>query len=387
MRKKKHKKKNVNIKKRDIHKEQTEKQQEVLRVNVDKEQVENQQEMPVDATDKEQRRTTRLGAIIAIVAIIGTLCAILFKVTISSLNVWSEQGIIYWYLQALFSLALSTSVIIFIDIVLYVISDLKRHNTLDQNYKRYDQVSDRKYMYLLNDFRIYTIMLFLVFILSIPLSVIYGEESQKWSGILLSCLCVLVGIAFVVLLQKGKGKEGIKRSLLKVGEKEKIKRSLLKVGEKIAKWMFVTLFCFTLGTIFIVNNKATISVSYNSDGIVEICNTSAESYNGLDIEICNMDGKIICTESVEKEKLLFAREDKYVNSEVDGEKVAEGILINSEWLHWKYMFDLKEVINKSGKYCVSIKAHQDGKSAFLINSFLVENKEYIFAKDSMEKDY
>ena len=40
-----------------------------------------------------------------------------------------------------------------------------------------------------------------------------------------------------------------------------------------------------------------------------------------------MDGEKIYTESVEKEKLLFAREDKYVNNEVDGEKVAEGILI------------------------------------------------------------
>lgn len=79
----------------------------------------------VDAAEKEQRRTTRLGAIIAIVAVIGTLCAFLFKMTISSLNVWSEQGVMYWYLQALFSFALSTSVIIFIDIVLYVISDLK----------------------------------------------------------------------------------------------------------------------------------------------------------------------------------------------------------------------------------------------------------------------
>ena len=91
--------------------------------------------------------------------------------------------------------------------------------------------------------------------------------------------------------------------------------------------------------------------------------------------------------TVEKEKLLFAREDKYVNNEVEGEKVAEGILINSECLHWKYMFDLKEVINESGVYCVSITVHQDGKSAFLINSLSVENKEYIFAKDSMEKDY
>ena len=54
---------------------QVENQQEVLGVDVDKNQVENQQEILVDAAEKEQRRTTRLGAIIAIVAVIGTLCA------------------------------------------------------------------------------------------------------------------------------------------------------------------------------------------------------------------------------------------------------------------------------------------------------------------------
>ena len=45
----------------------------------------------------------------------------------------------------------------------------------------------------------------------------------------------------------------------------------LKQKEKIAEWMFVALLCFTIIAIFIVNNKATISVSYNADGIVEIC--------------------------------------------------------------------------------------------------------------------
>lgn len=355
MRKKKHKK-NKNMKKREIQKMQ----------------VENHQEILVDAAEKEQRRTTRLGAIVAIVAVIGTLSAFLFKMTISSLNVWSEQGVMYWYLQALFLFALSTSVIIFIDIVLYVISDLKRYNMLEQNYKQYDQESDNRYMYLLNDFRIYTIMLFLVFILAIPLSAIYGEESQKWSRILGSCLCTFIGIVLVV-------------QWVKNNSKEEIKRILLNVGEKIAKWMFVALFCSTISAIFIVNNKATISVNYNADGIVEICNTSAESYNGLDIEIWNTDGEIIYIESVEKEKLLFAREDKYVNNEVDGKKMAEGILINSECLHWKYMLDLKEVMNESGEYCVSITVHQDGKRVLLINSLSVENKEYIFAKDNMEK--
>ena len=76
MSKNKHKKKNKKMKKTEIHKMQ----------------VENQKAILVDAAEKEQRRTTRLGAIIAIVAVIGTICAFLFKMTISSLNVWSERG-------------------------------------------------------------------------------------------------------------------------------------------------------------------------------------------------------------------------------------------------------------------------------------------------------
>lgn len=76
MSKNKHKKKNKKMKKTEIHKMQ----------------VENQQAILVDAAEKEQRRTSRLGAIIAIVAVIGTICAFLFKMTISSLNVWSERG-------------------------------------------------------------------------------------------------------------------------------------------------------------------------------------------------------------------------------------------------------------------------------------------------------
>ena len=103
--KKKRKKKNRNVKKIELQITQAENQPEVVSADVDKTQVENRQEILGDATEKEQRRTTRLGAIIAIVAVIGTECAFLFKKTINSLNVWSEQGIMYWYFQALFSFA------------------------------------------------------------------------------------------------------------------------------------------------------------------------------------------------------------------------------------------------------------------------------------------
>lgn len=357
MGRRKRKKKNRNMKKREIRKMK----------------VENRHETTIDA-EKEQRRTTRLGAIIAIVAVIGTLCAFLFKMTIRLLNIWAEQGVMYWYLQVLLALSLSTSVIIFIDIVLYVISDLKRYNMLDPNYERYNQESDMKYRNLFDDFRIYIILLFFVFTLIIPLSAIYGEGIQKWGGILFFCFCVFFGILF--------GAKEIKHK-----SKEEIKKILLTIGDKIVKWIIVVLFCFTISLIFIVNKKATINVSYSADGIVEICNTSAENYNGLDIEIWNMNGETIYKEPVDKEKLLFAREDKYINNEVDGEKVAEGILINSEYLHWKYIFDLKEVVNKSGQYYISITVHQNSKRVYLLNSISVENNEYTFAKDSMEKEY
>ena len=336
-------------------------------------QGENRQEILLDAPDKEQRRISRLGTIVAIIAIIGSICVFLCKMTVNSLNIWAEQGIIYWYLQALFSLALSTCVIIFIDLVLCVIIDLKRYNILDSNYKQYDQKSDERYMCLLSDFRGYILMILCVLFLAIPLSGIYCEKVQKWSGIIFSFVCVAVGIILI-------------RQWIIHTSKEEIKKILLEVGEKIAKWVVVAVISFSVSTIFVGNNKATISVFYNTDGIVEICNTSAEEYKGLDIKIYRTD-KIIYQESVMKDKLLIAQEDKYVNSEIDGKRVAKGTIINNECLHWKYIFNLNKIINESGEYYVSIAVHQKGKSVKLSNSLSVENKEYIFAKNSMEKDY
>ena len=94
--------------------------------------------------------------------------------------------------------------------------------------------------------------------------------------------------------------------------KEEIKRIFLKVGGKIAEWMFVALLCFAISAIFIVNNKATISVSYNADGIVEICNTSAENYNGLDIEIWNMDGEKIIPSTIFNSLFPYCLLQKYI---------------------------------------------------------------------------
>ena len=145
--------------------------------------------------------------------------------------------------------------------------------------------------------------------------------------------------------------------------------------------------CYCVTLIFIVNNEAIISVSYNPDGMVEICNTSSKDYGKLDIEISNRNDEIIYTKSVEEGNLLLAMEEKYINIKTGSEDVEEGVLLNNEWKHWKYRLDLTEIINQSGEYYISIEVYQDGKRVSLINTLSVENEEYIFAKDSMEKEY
>ncbi len=339
-------------------------------------QEENQQKLPIDDSDIEERRATRLGAIIAIVAVIGTLCAFLFKLTTATINVWSEQGIIYRYLQLLFLCSLSIAVIVFIDIVVFIINDLKRYNISGEDYRKYDYESDNRYMHLLSDFRMYMIILVCIVALVIPLSAKLGNGIQKWGSIVVSCVYAILGIILAV-------------QWLKHSSKEVNMRKIFTIVGKMVKMLFVALLCYIVGAVFIINSKATIKVSYNNSGTVEIYNTSTEDYKGLDINVYNMYGEIIYMEAVEKEDLLFAREDKYVsvNDEADGRKIEEGVVVNSELLHWKYKFNLKEVIKESGEYYISIVVHQDSKSVKLINTFCVENKEYTFAKDSMEKDY
>lgn len=272
-------------------------------------------------------------------------------------------------MQALFLLALSISIIIFCDVVFYVISDLKRYDIEDLDYKQYDSLSDIRYKHLIRDFNLYVVLLLIAFALFIPLSIFYSNEKQRWNSI--SCLIVF-GVIFIWLKNHSK----------KINWK-----TLANVGERIVLLAVVGLLCWVMFLIIIANTKDIIKVDYNADGTVVICSSSLENYNGLDIIVCNMSNEIIYKKSVRRDELLLAREDKYVYDEVDGKKEVEGIIINNERFHWKYILDLKEIVNESEKYCLSIEVYQDGKKAKLVNSFLLDDKSYLFVKDNMEKEY
>ena len=325
--------------------------------------------------DKERRRNTRLGAVIAIVALTGALCSFLLGFARNAFNIM-QGGMIYWYAKILSSLVMSVVFLIFIYIACYRANDLKRHDVEDGNYNRYDTISDQSYSRLLNTFKIYVISLVFVFVLVVPLLIHQldwdGETSTKWTAIFFCFIGALALIEQIVLWFKNKNKD-------------EIFHSIKNIVVQLVQLVVAAALFFIFGTFSALNNTAVIQVDYNTDGAIVIGHTSSENYHGLDIQIYNFDEEIVYSESVDKNKLLFAHENKYVYED-KGKKKKEGMFLNSEYIHWRYLFDLKEHVD-NGDYFVYITVYNGDRRAELVNSFILKDGKCFFAKDSMEKNY
>ena len=155
------------------------------------------------------------------------------------------------------------------------------------------------------------------------------------------------------------------------------------IGWKFLELVGVTILCYCFGRAVVTSsNIMTINIDYNQTGTVVINNASNMNYEGLVIEIHNAYDEEIYYELVEKEKLLVAQEGKHIK-----DIVGEASLVNDEKLYWKYILDLEQVIDESGKYNIVVIVNQKEKNVVLENDFVKEGKEYIFAKDNMKKNY
>lgn len=76
----------------------------------------------------------------------------------------------------------------------------------------------------------------------------------------------------------------------------------------------------------------------------------------MDIVIFDDDNNPIYEKSVEKSEVLLAREDKYINTEIDGEKIDEGILVSAECIYWKYLKKRQKDISDIDQKIISIYA-------------------------------
>lgn len=92
--------------------------------------------------DNEQCRSS---AMIAIVAVVGALCSLVFGVCKKATNLWTVQGISYYCIQIMIYLACATVVILSVRMVIYIVTDLLRYSLTSSGYQEFDKKSEAFY--------------------------------------------------------------------------------------------------------------------------------------------------------------------------------------------------------------------------------------------------
>lgn len=320
---------------------------------------------------KEERRNIRIGVVIAIISILITALAVLKEFAIDMIAIWPETGVFYWYRIILLVVVLASVMVIFFDILIYVVNDLQRHNVIEKNYECYDEKSDRTYATLMNDFKMYMILMVGLVFMVFPLNAIWGKESERWSSIIsIIALAITGGIYLYVWMQNDK-------------KKMNLKRIIEDIGNKLIKLATSGVCCFTLIVSSLLAKEACVVVNYSANGDIEIWNESNENYNGLDIEIINVeDGRIVYNESVKEDDILLAEEHKSVSNHM-----GKGFDIQSENVYWKYEFNLDKELIENNRYYILIKIFQENKSFEIKNMFYIEDDIYLYTKDYIKKEY
>ena len=324
--------------------------------------------------DLEPRRSTRVGAVIAISAIVGTVCVVLFQLSLYAVDIFPKEGLAYGYAIALYCFVLATALITVWDIVSYVIADLKRYNVIERGYSSFDELSDKKYMILIEGFKRHMMFYAGAALIIIPLSAIYGNLKDVWPDMIVTVEMLILGVFFFYKWwKKAKYDErwhGIKNIFL----------SLLKcVGTMVLCYLFMVAMA--------INSESILEIRYSESGQVDILHESLESYEELKITIKNNENIVMYEDVVNRKELLWAQEDEYVQNIIGGEKIDEGIVVSGARLYWRYIFDLDKIIENDGGYMITITVKGDEKYVVIQNTFIVNNQKYIFAKENIEKDY
>lgn len=325
-------------------------------------------------SDIEQRRTTRMASIIAIFAIVGTLCGFLYKIALNAVDVLPKTGVVYWYIIVLSCFALAAGVITFWEILQYIIKDLKRYNVHDKLYRHYDEISDERYLWLIDCFERRIIWLVILLGVFIPISAFYENKGDRWTSIVATIEIFVFCLIYVALWIKKTTKE------------EKIK-GIKQCFFSITRWCLAAILCFMFLLITIISSEATIQIEYVGSGEVIVKNESSYEYNGMNISIRDNEGLIICEVDPTISDLLWAKENIYVKSGEDEENSAEGLVVSGERLHWNFIYNISQELNENEKYIVSITVLLDQKYIIIQNEFMVKEGQFFFAEEKIVKEY
>lgn len=323
--------------------------------------------------DNEQRRMTRLGAVLAIVAVVGTICTVIFRLCINMLSMWAIEGVVYRCLQIAIFATFSIIIILFYRLIIFIIYDLMRYNVSDENCRKYDIRSDESYHLFVCDCRVYLSLLTAMLMIIIIFFGLNGDKPDQVIGISLA----IIFLAFVV--------GAIYWSVKKL--RKKIPLYIREVVPKVGIWILVGCVSFCIALVVLVDHKGEIRIEFESNGDVDICNSSSIDPDNIIVTIYDENDNVICDRYITCEDMIYAIERVDIYEERDGVKVTDVMMINTEQQHWRYWFNLSDIAKKRGKYRIFIQIEVGRKLVKVENYIIKELNGFRYTVSNITKTY
>ncbi len=335
--------------------------------------------------DEEQRRSTRLGALLAIVAAVWALCNFSWKLLAKTISVVPQTGVLFWWIAGGFSIIIAVALIILIYILDFIATDLQRYNLKNTDYQSYDEKSDIRFQSLVDNTIIHLQMLYIYMASSLVIDAICSDGWEKVEFII---IIIIIIILFLMMLYRHR----------KELTKDKMWKAFKKYGCKFAILALVSFLCLVFVAIVVYPKTATINVLFESDGQIMLQNSSGEFEYNMQIEIYDSEGvvykKDIEISDEDIPNLLRSREEVYdmsANTKDKNEKRDNNVIPGKEQLYWKYIIDLNDDKDKKleeGKtYYIVITVDHDKKSFEVVNQFYKVNDKYVFCMENITKTY
>ena len=335
--------------------------------------------------DEEQRRSTRIAALLVIVAAVWAICNFSWKLLAKTILVVPQTGVLFWWIVGGFSIIVASALIILIYILDFIVTDLQRYNLKNPDYQSCDEKSDIRFQSLVDNTIIHLQMIYIYIASSLVIDAIC---SDGWERVEFIIIIIIIIILFLVLLYKYRKKM----------KKDKVWKTLKKYGCKFIILVIVSSLCLVFVINIVYPKTATINVLFESDGQIVLYNSSGEFEYNMQIEVDGAEGVVyknnveISNEDIPN--LLRSREEVYgigVNNKEKDEKKDNGVIMEKEQLCWKYFFDLNNEVDKKldeGRmYYIVITVDRDKKSYEVVNQFYKENDQYVFCTENITKTY
>lgn len=156
---------------------------------------------------------------------------------------------------------------------------------------------------------------------------------------------------------------------------------------KVLVWLGVVFVSFYMALLLLVNPKGEVQVEFNTNGKIDIRNSSAIDLDDIVVTIYDESDNIIYDKCITSDNMLRAIERVDFYEEKDGTKITDIKLLNTELQHWRYWIDVNDVLECEGQYHMFVLIETGNKQVKIENGIIKDAVDIYYAVDSITKQY